>query len=203
MDHIAFSLTVDTYSKSIDKALACCTIGHDKKTFRDTYTYKDSENTSKTLVVFEDGVYKINKKYYYKLSGTKNPRPYIATNTGGMGNFFGTRTMSIEQFSRTHLDVMYNMMLPTYKFGDDYAVNVLDCSVSLKDEDERGVQCEFVAENMEYCTSSQNSTHGKATKMIWEKYGRVYRLSAHDPILNINYNDLTLAYLDKYYVRVK
>lgn len=211
-EHGLSTVTVDdfrqTYKKSacsINKGLACCEAVVTVPEYEAICSFKRHSgiNDIKGIIVDTSGLYKLEnmKEFDFKLNNAG--RPIIPLNTGKLDRLFGNRTASAEQFLRTVLDTIHGTMLPSYEFKHTYAVNVLDSSASVFTADKRGIkECRLIRENMEYCTQEENSKHGAVMKKLWNKYGRVYRLSAHDPIVNTNPDDLTLEYLDKYYERV-
>lgn len=201
MDFATFKKNVKPIPSN-DYGLACCKCLHIENTNTYLFIYEDKDNLSYAITMYDNGVYRINKQkeLKYKIS---NSSPFISVNAYKLGGFFSGKTMSVEQYVRMHMDVMSGTMLEHYRFNGTANVNVMDASANEITREKRGLTLKLIHSNLEYCTPIQNTTHGRAMAMIWEKYGRVYRLSAHDPILNTNYKDLTLAYLDKYYVRVK
>lgn len=138
-----------------------------------------------------------NSELNIRLSG----RTYIPSNCAGLGLIIGNRTISPERMILGMYSVNKDTMLDSY---DDYQANVMDCSANMNTAEKLGIRAyNFTPNNIEWCSKSDNTSHGKFMRYIYKKFGRVYAISALDPIIKMDKRWVTLEYLDRYYKRVK
>lgn len=87
----------------------------------------------------------------------------------------------LERFIAVCCDITNDALALYY---DELAANVMDGSGSLETADYLNTCVNFEPSNLEWCTRSENASHGAKIKDLYKITGRVYRFSAEDYQLN-------------------
>ena len=128
-------------------------------------------------------------------------RVSIPSHGAGLSKIIGNGSRYPERMVLGMYNVNKDTMLDSY---DDYQANVMDCSANMNTAEKLGIEAyNFTPNNIEWCSRSDNSKHGTFMDYIYKQFGRVYAISALDPIIKMDKRWLTLEHLDRYYRRVK
>ena len=87
----------------------------------------------------------------------------------------------LERFIAVCCDITNDALALYY---DELAANVMDGSGSLETADYLNTCVNFEPSNLEWCTRSENSSHGAKIKDLYKITGHVYRFSAEDSQLD-------------------
>ncbi len=91
------------------------------------------------------------------------------------------KKISLERFVAVCCDITNDALALYY---DELAANVMDGSGSLETADYLNISVNFEPSNLEWCTRSENASHGAKIKDLNKITGHVYRFSAEDHQLN-------------------
>lgn len=131
----------------------------------------------------------------------KSGRVSIPSNCAGLSKIIGNSSRSPERMLLGMYNVNKDTMLDSY---DDYEANIMDCSANINTAEKLGIEAyNFTPNNIEWCSKSDNGKHGTFMDYIYKQFGRVYAISALDPIIKMDRRWVTLEHLDRYYRRVK
>lgn len=131
----------------------------------------------------------------------KSGRTRIPSNCAGLSEINVNSSINPERMLLGIHSINEDTMLDSY---DNYEANVMDCSANINTAEKLGIEAySFTPNNIEWCSKSDNGKHGDFMRYIYEQFGRVYAISALDPIIKMDKRWVTLEHLDRYYRQVK
>lgn len=119
-------------------------------------------------VTFDGKVTKETKKKCFCTFSERNGHRRI--------QLFGS-SVSLERFVAVAYDIAMNQLASSYK---TLAANVMDGSGNSATARELGIKTNYSPENIEWCSTGENSRHGNLIKPIYKITGHAYRFSYKD-----------------------